>query len=696
VLQAGLPAAAQEPLPGAEGPLSNDTYLPVAEAAAAELARGDRLHSELVADRNAGAMPAEAWIGVLEAWRSALCASASGDAVPPRPLVAGEAEPGVAAWPDEDGSAERRVEGVEAAVAWRLGALPQAARAAWTARFAPLAAQALAAALGAGDARAARLAAVEREHPLTEGAARAALLQAELELERGRTAAARSWCERGLSHGPSPELRAALEARGALCAELGSDGPGGGKTDPAGHGAWRSARGLAALEARTIAQPPPPRPGLRETPLGGGVQPGLAFLSDELLALQLVDRIAWLESRSGRTVYELAWKKLVADAGLIVGEPHAGPVPTSSAPGWAMRPAADGRLVVCVHGRSVGGNSNALVCLETPAAPPPAELGAPGPRVRWIVHRDRTLDAEGRETPFPPELRGAIEPDGELQPGPLILGSEVLVQVRRGGRASGSGAGGPVQIESSLLALDLETGRPLWRRFLARGVELVRDTGRLSTGDALRAPGQALVAIGGLVFCGTHLGAGSLVDPLDGRLVWTLLSRRRDPQRPGWTGWTPEPAGRTLLWAPADSDQLYWLDARASLPGPSRAPFLHPPRAAGEAVALLGGDAAEALVLARAGMRRTLSSWAAESGGRRDALYLAPDETFAGAGALSPERALFASDRGVYLFDRTRELYLLDYEPLQGPAQGGGDVYARGDRVLVVGREGLWILAVES
>jgi hypothetical protein len=259
-----------------------------------------------------------------------------------------------------------------------------------------------------------------------------------------------------------------------------------------------------------------------------------------------------------------------------------------------------------------------------------------------------------------------------------------------------------VQLESSLLALDLETGRPLWRRFLARGVELVRDTGRLSSGDTQRAPGQPLLALEGLVFCGTHLGAAALVDPTDGRLVWTLLSRRRDPERLAWTGWTPEPpvppgttAGSTLLWAPVDSDMLYGLEARASPQSPSRSPLVFPPRAAGEALALLGGDAAEALVLARAGVRRTLSAWDAQTGGRRDALYLAPDESFSGAGLVSPQRALFASDRGVYLFDRTRELYLLDYEPLQGPPKGGGDVYARGERVYVVGREGFWVLGVE-
>jgi hypothetical protein len=189
--------------------------------------------------------------------------------------------------------------------------------------------------------------------------------------------------------------------------------------------------------------------------------------------------------------------------------------------------------------------------------------------------------------------------------------------------------------------------------------------------------------------------------------VWSLLSRRREPRATGWTGWTPEvpeTAGATLLWAPADSDRLYWLTARAgpaspgspTSPGsPSRSAFLHPPRAIGEAVGLLGGDAEEALVLSRAGVRRTLCAWNATSGGRRDALYLAPDEAFAGRGAVAPERVVFASDRGVYLFDRTRELSLLDYEPLPGPATGGGDVHARGERVYVVGRQPRWVHAGE-
>ena len=617
-------------------------------------------------------------------------------------------------WPDLDGSATRRVEGVEAAVAWRLAALAPEVRRAWTLRFEPVAA----AALVAAGREPGPLAAVEREHPGTPSAARAALLLADSELEAGRLHVARSWCERGQHHLPEPSaleeggerLRKALLARRRLCDELVAEaekaparGPGASRRGRAEGEpqAWHQATGLVAIETRVFGAPP--ARGFRPPGLGAGVQPGLAFLDNDQIALQRPDRILWLEGREGTVTYGLRWNTLLAEAGLIVRSPHASG-PGTGPPGWPMVPVTDGRLLVCVHGRADGGNANALVCMETPEPPRPGSLaqlgtigGIEGPRVRWIVHGDRTLAARGEETPWPSAVAGLLEPDGEIQPGPVIVGSRVFVQVRRGGQAPGrTPAAGSRPLQSWLLALDLETGRPLWKRYLARGIELSRDLGRMSFGDVQRTAGQPLLLSGETVFCGTHLGAAALVDHADGRLLWSVLSRRRDAARTTWTGSAPAPGSDALLWAPADSDHLYWLAPGAAPAGsPSRAPFLHPPRALGEAEALIGGGADEALVLSRAGLKRTLSAWDASSGGRKDALYLAPEEAFAGAGAAAPGRVLFATDRGVYLFDRTRELALLDFEPLRGGWGGGGDVIARGDRIYVVGREALWILGVE-
>ena len=69
------------------------------------------------------------------------------------------------------------------------------------------------------------------------------------------------------------------------------------------------------------------------------------------------------------------------------------------------------------------------------------------------------------------------------------------------------------------------------------------------------------------------------------------------------------------------------------------------------------------------------------------ALYLGPEEHFTGTGLVSATRALVASDHGLYLFDRTRELYLLDYQALApiGDEPVGGDLFAHAERVFVLG-----------
>jgi hypothetical protein len=76
-------------------------------------------------------------------------------------------------------------------------------------------------------------------------------------------------------------------------------------------------------------------------------------------------------------------------------------------------------------------------------------------------------------------------------------------------------------------------------------------------------------------------------------------------------------------------------------------------------------------------------------------VWLASGEVFTGQGSVSPERALFATDRALYLHDRGRGLYLLDFAsyPRPFPAAGGRAV-AHGDRVLVVGPHLAWLFRV--
>jgi len=194
---------------------------------------------------------------------------------------------------------------------------------------------------------------------------------------------------------------------------------------------------------------------------------------------------------------------------------------------------------------------------------------------------------------------------------------------------------------------------------------------------------------------------------------WALQDRRRDAAVAGWGGselaLSGGSAGPEVAWAPADSDRLYRL---AVLP-PEHARiaaadlFRAAPMPVDGALSLVGAGERGALVLAAEGGERglVLRPWdeGADGAHRIRSLWLGPAEEFSGRGLASAERALFATDRGLYLFDRARELYLADYEPLaplrdatRGSApSAGGDVFATRDLVLVVGPEGAWIFRVE-
>jgi hypothetical protein len=148
------------------------------------------------------------------------------------------------------------------------------------------------------------------------------------------------------------------------------------------------------------------------------------------------------------------------------------------------------------------------------------------------------------------------------------------------------------------------------------------------------------------------------------------------------------------VWAPADSDRLYWLRAAPDLDG--RGVMLHPSRAVGDADVLLGGDAGRALVLRDSGSQRQLSAWDAATGAVTCAPELAPGERFTGDGLCSDQRALFASDHSLYLLDRARDAYLLDAADIDRSAFArfslpGGSLWARGDSVCVLGLTTLWI-----
>ncbi len=660
-----------------EGALDNDAFLPVAREAESLLARGDEGYAALLA-RGARAQDPQArraWLEVLESWHQALARSAPGEGVSPRPWR-GPPETS-SPWADPDGTAggaaeglpARRTEGVEAALLRRLEALSAEARRLWSERFGPLGEDALAAAGRAADA----LSQVERLHPATSAAARAALARAELELESGRAAFALDWLERAGRHArlaAQAEIEQAVERRRAPALEIARASAAAPEVE---REPWRRASDLSALTQVPLADLRARSRGYRPQP-GKRFQSGLAWMGPSLAAIQSESSLVVLEPATGRIVCGFEPLVLLAQAGLSVTATE----PPWESPGWPCAPACSGGRIVL----AVQAEPRVLLCVSLSA---PELFGGPSlPQLEWAI-ASGVIWAPGLGAPEPQALEGW--PGGEIQPGPLAWDGCAFLQVH----ATEDEAPGTVR--AHLVALDLATGRVRWSRMLARGSALARSSLRFLAAAPVSTAAQPLARVGDRIFAGTHLGAAALVEACDGRLDWTFKNRRRTPPQAGWSGQTPvvfeSPLG--VAFAPVDSDRLYWLRGAPPLEGQGL--LLQPPQAIGDAEVLAESDARGALVLTRSGRERAVCEWDAESGAVSEAAHLGARESFTGTAAASSERAILATDRGVYLLDRTRDLYLLDFEPFPAAVPApGGQVVARGDRVLVLGPYAAWIL----
>ncbi len=673
--------------PGWEGPLGNDCLLPVSEAATLALRTGDealaRSHAAL--SRGETDEVRRLFESACESWRESLVAAGAGASV----------------WFDVSADGSRRVsEGARAAVLRRLLALTPEERARWSERFEATAAQELARVLAQGT-RAERLhqesalAEVERLHPLTRTAARAALLLCDRALEAGLTARALGWLERGLAHAEQTgdgELLAALGARRGACAPPPPPVPDRGMRP--GAEPWAEARAFTLADALVLEGVDGPRgQPARLGGLGRSPSSGLAFLPDGRAAIQTPEEVFLIEVGPQG---ELELARRFQPAKLLEGfapELDLG-VPRGS-PAWQTLPCAAGDALVLVVGRSTKSEPNALVCLEPPvrglaaAALDPRAL----PRVRWAILGPERLDPDlvSHETGL--SGLGTLE----FQPGPVVSGERVIVQAREYENT----------VRAWILAFELSDGALAWKRSIAAGADL-SPAGRFTSGHRLGSQPLAVAGSGpALVFAGTHLGAGALFETLDGEPCWTLKNRRRDPRDPGWDGGRPllavegpeeDPAQDSVLfWAPADSDRMYALRAAALAAGDAETGSLLVvrPQALAEADVLVGGGSREILVLGSAGKEHTVS---ARRGGvdRIDALDLAPDERFRGVGLASVERVWACTNRGLYLFDREREMYLIDNESLPPAGTGvpGGEMFPRGDLILVVGVSAVWSVRI--
>ncbi|MBK8180713.1 MAG: hypothetical protein IPK67_17830 [Planctomycetes bacterium] len=672
-------AARAEPATQVEGPLNNDAYLPVDAAAESELSRGDQAFAAALSGKGLPGKgtengdPAARWTTALEAWRNALVRSAPRSCVAPRPTTApGEVSP----WPTADGGPDRHTEGLELAVFRRLAALPPDGRAAWRARFSPLAQQALSRAGRSPEA----LARVERELCATEGAVQAALGLSELALEEGEIERARSWLGRARRHwellieedaraSGGESSTAEVSRKGALQAaidrRLAALPPG---REPAA----QDFEGASTLTSLVLRELEPARgSSVRARALGSGPQAGLGFLENGA-ALLVTPGNLWVlglgDGSLGGPFDHRAW---LESAGFSA--PTA--VAPGNAPGWRMDPAMDGNSAIVVVGRSLAGRPNLIARVKFD----PRGNGAP--ELLWARRASPAQLDPGPAREIPQAVEHPSGDEYEFGPGPLWLDQQVLVLVRRAGAASG-------ERELELRAYDPETGALLWSHFLGKGGERVRDAGRFAARGAPSMPAEPLLLTQAGVLASGQLGFAALVDPLDGRPVFSVRNHRRDPSRAGWTGWGAAPAPQGVLagWAPADADYLYLLrTAENAADGPpGTGPLARTPAPIGEAEGLVDADASGALVIARSGARWVLSRLDFESGGRVDALRLGPEECFTGRALATPSRVFAASDRALYLFDRTRDLELLAAPALGGATPRGGNAYGRGNRIVVL------------
>ncbi|MCY3003506.1 MAG: hypothetical protein NTV21_17055 [Planctomycetota bacterium] len=680
---------------GAEGPLDNDAFLSTNPEANAALASFDRTFVELrESPLDAGAT--RRWTLALDELERALRDSRTGDCVAPIPTPAGTATP----WNDPDGTADprldRRREGVELAVLRRLRALKPEVFALWSA--------------GAGvrgeerRARAARdvaaLRDVERNFPCTRAALLAALALSDAELERAAPANALRWLERARKHAEACGMPATkLELRETLArAEL--EAQRGASVNP--DETWRNASklesaGLVALDeiamrfARPMLEP------------GIGLRAGMCFLdggravvhipSSVSLGSERLDRLVLIDLAKPARISVATPLRLFEPLGV---QPGATERPVEP-PGWALAPASDGRGIVTTLGRRSYDNDNVLAAIDFVEISGSAE--PPEARLRW-AWQGGTCVAGPLASVGGSAARidwGAVE----FQPGAIVQDGAVYVLVREysgglaGDETAESQARTAAEIRSWVACFDVASGALRWRTFLGKGSELQRSAGRFFSANLPTAAAAPLVGDERLLFAGTHTGFGSLCERLDGRIDWSFKVQRRDPQRRSWSTGAPvfDALGRSILWAPMDSDHLYWLRAESDLA--TAGLLAATPRRDGEAEVLVGGDADGAVVLARIGAGRAAAGWEATSGATALAPELGPAEKFSGEGLTSPTRALFATNRGLYVLDRTKDLYLVDYAPLAAPADGvaptGGSVHARGDTVCVLGVNALWV-----
>jgi outer membrane protein assembly factor BamB len=535
----------------------------------------------------------------------------------------------------------------------------------------------------------ARLARIERDMPLTRAAALAALRLADFSLEGGRTEDVHTWLKRARRHtnaqqrgrSPMDDLDAGLDQREALLAALAVERNEG--SEP-----WQKATELEATLAVRLESVHTMSPDARPVPLGRRVAPGAAFFEDGSLLVQSPRGLGLFrpDVLSGAGGDQTRRHRYVD----LLKIPPVRPFALPSSGGWPLLPCTEGMHAVLVvdrgrPGRTVGNiplsaNGNHLVCL----------ILGPGGQLRlcWRLSQEG-LVRPGLAT-LPWDQAMGTPGRFEFQPGPITGEGRVFVQAR--GLPHPDEGGVLKSADVMLFALDLETGGLIWSRPLTRPADL-RQAGRAI--GAVPTTGMPLSLAEGVLVAGTNVGLVCAFEALDGRHLWSVRTQRREVGEVGWPGsrrpLATDSAGGSgaVLVAPFDSTHAYALSLR---PGPDSPLFTSVPQSKGTLVDLAAGDAQGGwLFLGRDGRHQALRTLDSEHG-LRSSLYLGAGEVFEGPALTSAERVLVTSGRGLYLFDRTRECYLMTVGRMQALGAGaGGRVVAQDGVVAVTGRDTLWV-----
>ncbi|HKB16899.1 MAG TPA: hypothetical protein VKF62_12600, partial [Planctomycetota bacterium] len=503
-----------------------------------------------------------------------------------------------------------------------------------------------------------RLRKLLESRPGTLAAARAALRLGDGAFERGEAAAAASLFRLAASAGDAATRTAAIARRSTAALLLGDRAEMDRLVAASGEGPVE-AQGqthtpiewLGALEGALPAPPGPSGarlsiawtplavPADADTPRALGFDPSPAVAGGE----------AFLQTRRFLHVCDLATGTFVGRVDLEELLPHR--TRGGEARGIRRtRPAASGTTVAVVHGEASpsGAPSNALAVFER-------TRGASTPlRLRWArLPGGDYLRVDGGRAKEE-RLDGFV-----FSEEPLLYGERLYCGLQR---VAG-------EVASYLACFDARTGELRFLRWLCTGSEFDPLLPRMQTKSASNVSGSGPIASGGVVFYGTNLGVVVALDAESGECLLAYRTARRPPlearENPRFADLglgrpVAGPAGFAI--APGDSAFLYAF-AFPGARGPS--PLLHPPQLLREASLYAGWWKDAHVFLANSGGEQNVAAVDPVLFRRIDSAPLGPDEAFLSSDtdqprepALARGRLFAASDRYLYVFDLSRELYM--------------------------------------